>query len=301
MTARYWRTLIRATAVVLVASNGRAEVLDDAKTQYAAAAFENALAILGRLAPAESNTPDVLTYRALCLRALGREDEAQTIAETLVATAPAFIPATGDEISPRFVTLLANTRRRLLPDITKRLFAEAREQFHANNEAAAIQRFEQVLALADDSVWSDRPEAADLRTLASGFLDLLHPPRAGGSLTAPAAPTATPVVAASPAVTAAARGVKVSAALIPAIVLAQPMPKWRPPDAVSAQRHFTGAVRVRIGVDGHVVRATMEIPTHPDYDRLLVEAARSWIYKAATRNGEPVEVEKLVTFSLKTN
>ena len=204
-------------------------------------------------------------------------------------------------MSPRFVTLLAETRRRLLPDITKHLFAEARDQFHAKNEAAAIRGFEQVLALANDSVWRDRPEAADLRTLASGFLDLLHPARGAENSTANTAATTTPLAAAAPTLTTAAHGAKASAALIPAIALAQPMPAWRPPDAVSAQRHFTGAVRVRIGVDGHVVRATMDIPTHPDYDRLLLEAARSWIYKPATRNGEPVEVEKLVTFSLKTN
>jgi len=290
--------VIATAALVLLASDGRAEQgpLDEAKGLYAAASFENALAAIGRLTADASNTPDALMYKALCLLALGRGAEAQTVTAALVSTAPAFVPPAGEDVSPRFVALLTETRQRMLPDITKRLFADARGEFHSEHEAEAIRQFEAVLALANDEVWSNRPEAADLRTLASGFLDLLRAPR-DASRSREAAAT-TPLADAAPAGT---LGTKGTYGLLPPVALAQPMPRWRPPDASSAQRHYTGAVRVRIGTDGHVISATMEIATRSDYDKLLLQAARSWVYKPAMRNGEPVEVEKLVTFSLTTN
>ena len=44
----------------------------------------------------------------------------------------------------------------------------------------------------------------------------------------------------------------------------------------------------------------MGTPTHPDYDKLLLAAARSWVYRPATRNGQPIEVEKVVEFYLRS-
>ena len=44
-------------------------------------------------------------------------------------------------------------------------------------------------------------------------------------------------------------------------------------DALMAQRRFTGAVRVRIGKDGHVIDAAIAVATDPDYDKQLLEAA----------------------------
>ena len=79
------------------------------------------------------------------------------------------------------------------------------------------------------------------------------------------------------------------------------MPKWRPTDAVTAQRRFTGAVRVRIGTDGRVTRADIEVATDPAYDKQLVEAVKSWRYRPGQRNGEAIEMEKLVTYSLRVN
>jgi TonB family protein len=87
--------------------------------------------------------------------------------------------------------------------------------------------------------------------------------------------------------------------LQPPIPIEQSMPKWRPTDAVMAQRRFSGAVRVRIGKDGHVIDAAIAVATDPDYDKQLLEVARSWRYIPGQRNGEPIEMEKLVTFSLR--
>jgi tetratricopeptide (TPR) repeat protein len=287
--------------VVLAASSNAAEgSLDDAKKLYAAASFENALAVLAQIDADASKAPDVLEYKALCLLALGRFEEAQSVVDTLVSTAPTFVPA-DDDVPPRFIAVLNDIRRRLLPEITKRLFNDARDQFHKKNQSMAKEQFEQVLRLTDDGVWRDSNDAEDLRTLASAFLELVNsaqrpddpiPSRAADSV--PASATSSETVGAAPVVA------RSHTELQPPIAIEQSMPKWRPTDAVTALRHFTGAVRIRIGKDGHVVGAAIEVATDPDYDKQLLEAARSWRYVPGRRNGEPIEMDKLVTFHLKT-
>ena len=280
--------------------------LDDAKKLYEAASFENALTVLGELDADAGASQDAFAYRALCLVALGRSSEAQAVVDALVAKAPMFIP-TGDDISPRFVALLNDARRRLLPDITKRLFNDAREQFRAKNQMAAREQFEQVLRLTDVGSWGETSEADNLRTLASGFLELMNatvkpvdekpsaaaePPASG-----PAAPTLPPATSIGVPIPPSPRRV----GLEPPVAIEQAMPKWRPTDAVTAQRRFTGAVRVRIGTDGRVTRADIEVATDPAYDKQLLEAVKSWRYRPGQRNGEAIEMEKLVTYSLRVN
>jgi hypothetical protein len=290
-----------AAILVLSAANAGAQQgqIEEAKRLYASAAFENALAALERLDGAVSRAPDVLQYKTLCLLALGRSTEAQSVADTLVSSTPAFVPSSGEEFSPRFINLLTDTRRRLLPEIAKRMFTDAREQLRAKNQSVAKKQFEQVLLLAKDPSWSNQSEAEDLRTLASGFLDLMDtaaPSPAPSVNVVPQAPLAgASEVPAQPDRIAGNNG------LLPPTPVTQSMPKWQPRDAVTAQRRYAGSIRVRIGTDGHVVSAVMEVPTDPNYDKQLVEAAKSWTYKPATRNGEPVEVEKVVTFFLRTN
>ena len=223
--------------------------LDDAKKLYAAASFESALVVLEEVNRGDDATQrDVLEYRALCLIALGRVGEAQAAVDALVAKSPAFLP-TGDDISPRFVALLNDSRSRLLPDITKRLFNTAREQFRARNNSVAREQFEEVVRFADDEAWAGSSEAVDFRTLASGFLELMDASVKSNDATPPVgtaavAAAAEPSGGSTPAVLTRQR-----TELQPPVQIAQVLPKWRPTDAVMAQRRFTGAVRVRIGKD----------------------------------------------------
>lgn len=96
-----------------------------------------------------------------------------------------------------------------------------------------------------------------------------------------------------------ARTATEKAGLQPPVAIRQPMPRWDAPDRVSAERTFYGSIKVRIGSDGQVVNAVIQKPTHPLYDQLLLEAARSWVYKPAVRDGQPISVEKVVTYELK--
>ena len=305
MTMKSRIALLTVVASLSAASLAPAadEPLADAKALFAAASFDGALAALDRLDSANGGRPEALEYKALCLLALGRSADAQKITETLVTTVPTFAPADAD-LSPRFIELLTETRRRMVPVIARKLFADAREQYRASNHADAQRTFEQVVTLASDGVWRDTADADDLRTLASGFLDLLDgapaakaaaavKPAPAAAAPEPVTPTVVPPPAA-PVATAAALG-QVEAP----VPIRQAMPQWVAPDRVSALRTFHGAIKVRIGADGHVVDVAMATATHPDYDRMLLQAARAWVYKPATRNGQPIEVEKVVEFYLR--
>jgi TonB family protein len=297
MTMKSRMAMLAVVALISSASLALAadEPLADAKALFAAASFDGALAALDRLDAANAAQPEALEYKALCLLALGRSADAQKITETLVAAVPTFAPADAD-LSPRFVELLTDTRRRMVPLIARRLFADAREQYRAKDTANAQRTFRLVMTLAGDRVWRDTADADDLRTLASGFLDLLD----GAPVAKPPAAEPQPV---TPTVVAPVAPVATAAVLGPIeapVPIRQSMPQWFAPDRVSALRTFRGAIKVRIGADGHVVDVAMATPTHPDYDKVLLEAARSWVYKPATRNGQAIEVEKVVEFYLRS-
>jgi TonB family protein len=300
MTMKTRMGLLTVAAAISLASIVHAadEPLSDAKALFASASFDGALAALERLDAANAARPEALEYKALCLLALGRSADAQKITETLVTTIPTFAPAEGD-LSPRFVELLTDTRRRIVPTIARQLFANARDEYRAKHTADAKRTFQEVMTLADDRVWRETAEAEDLRTLASGFLDLLDGAAAPAPKAVAAAPPPAAPVAVAPSTPAAPIAAQVQTE--PPVPLSQAMPKWVAPDRVSTLRTFHGAIRVRIGADGHVVDASITTPTHPDYDKLLLEAARSWVYKPATRNGEPTQVEKIVDFYLRSN
>ena len=309
MTSRIALLTLAASLAAASIAAAADEPLTDAKALFAAASFDGALAALDRLDATNAALPEVLEYKALCLLALGRSADAQTITDTLVTTVPMFAPADAD-LSPRFVELLTETRRRIVPVVARRLFADAREQYRAKNTADAQRAFHEVMTLAGDRVWRDAAEAEDLRTLASGFIELLDgapaPPPAPKAAAEPPPPAA-PAAVAPPAVTPAgpkavppASTVAALGQVEPPVPIRQAMPKWVAPDRVSAMRTFHGAIRLRIGADGHVIDASIATPTHPDYDKLLLDVARTWVYKPAMRSGQPIEVEKVVEFYLQT-
>ena len=71
------------------------------------------------------------------------------------------------------------------------------------------------------------------------------------------------------------------------------------PAGITGQGSPTASVRVEIGMDGHVVKASMQQSAHPLYDRLVLQAAREWLYTPAMLNGRPVPSEKVVTIQLR--
>jgi TonB family protein len=144
-----------------------------------------------------------------------------------------------------------------------------------------------VLQLTNDPSWKDSAEATDLRTLASGFIDLAAaaiPKPEPGPPPAAAAPPPPPV--------------PVPVVVEAAVAIRQDMPRWSPPDRAIARMNFDGAVRVLIDASGKVTEAAIVRPTHISYDQALLRAARTWTYKPALRNGEPIASEKVVEIKL---
>src|SRR4030095_1220896 len=148
--------------------------LGAARDLYASARYDEALAVLNDLRPADnpaagSDLKSIEQYRSLCLLALGRGSEAETAIAALVTADPSYLP--GDaEASPRVRTAFSDVRKRLLPDIVSKSYAEAKGTFDRKDYARASAQFRHVLQLLDDPDMGGK--LSDLRTLASGFLDL---------------------------------------------------------------------------------------------------------------------------------
>jgi TonB family protein len=255
------------------------EPLTKAKALYDAAAYEDALTVLSPV-----DMPEAQQYKALCLLALGRNQDAAGAIEKLVAAEPTFEPSAQD-LSPRFVTLVSDTKRRLLPSLARRAFNEGREQFRSGLREEALARFNLVITLTSDASFKQSADAEDLRTLASGFIDLA---KASAPPPAPA-----PVVAKAPEPPHALDPPEI----VQPIVVKQFIPPV--PAEVGTQGNPVLSVRVIIGTNGKVSGASIQQSSHPLYDRLVLQAARDWTYQPATMNGRPVMSEKVVTVQLR--
>jgi hypothetical protein len=140
--------------------------LAEAKTLYAAAEYEEALTTLAA-SDAASETGETAKYRALCLLALGRTAEVDRVLEALVRRHPAYRLSDAD-VTPRLVVLFQDTRRRLLPEIVKDTYAQARATFDAGKYAESSTQLRALLTLlatddaasAEDRVKAQVPAAA---------------------------------------------------------------------------------------------------------------------------------------------
>ena len=257
-----------------------AQDIEKVKTLYIAAAYEEALAAMPSSVTGKART-DLEQYRALCLLALGREDEAVTTIERLVKDNPTYLPSESDT-SPRMLTIFAEVRAKLVPDVARQVYAEAKEKFDAKDAEAAQAGFKRTLAVIDSLPESDREKLADLRMLADGFLDLT---------------AARPVAPATPDPAPAAKPTAAEEYVGPVPVREQ-LPTWTPPDSAAMQSEYLGLLHIVISEDGRVVAATMMKGTHPLYDAAVMRAAKEWTYKPATRGGRPISSQKNIQIRL---
>ena len=276
----------------LVSPVAAQSALDEAKAQYEAAAYEDALSTLTRAGDgAPANRVQVEQYRALCLIALGKMPDAERAVVALVAEDPMYIPS-ANVASPRVLSLVSDIRRKELPAVARRLFDTGRTAFQQKEFTRAKSNFDLLLKLLDDPAMEGRPEREDLRSLAQGFVTL-----AASSTTArPAAPE--PAAQAPPPMSQAPATV-LRGSVQPAIAVQETMPIWMPPNQLVAQNEYTGSLKVRIGADGQVKGVSIEKPSHPAYDARLLQAARMWTYKPAMQNGVAVESEKIIAIRLR--
>jgi tetratricopeptide (TPR) repeat protein len=261
------------------------EALQKVKALYAAAAYEDVLAMITAL-PNDARVPNVDQYRAFCLIALGQTEQAQGVIEKLVAADPSYMPDPA-EMSPRVLEVFNATRHRVLPTVAKRLYTDAKVSLDRKDRDDAVARFEQLLRVIDSA--GGLAEFSDLRVLASGFLDLSR------ALPATKMPAPAPVEAPVEASTASA---PVPTASTAPKAIKQDLPRWSPFDNLTRLNEFSGAIRVRVGPDGKVQKAEMVRRTHPSYDALLLERARSWTYEPAMKDGVAISADVVVEVRL---
>ncbi len=292
---------------------------------YAAASYDEALAALDNVRQTQPTADDLVTierHRLLCLVALGRTAAAQDVVAGLLDARPEFVLTAG-EASPRVRAVFDTARARVLPDLARRRYADAKRAFDAGDFAAAHDEFSRVTALLANPAVASAASAADLQTLATGFLQLsaasLERTRAVRdpatvqaatqvvelSSTRPlAAPSlAVPVVAEAPPppevesprftplgiFTYDWRDTDVA----PPVPLAQPLAGWWGTMGEPAEGTPLGSIEVQINESGVVTDARIYQSVNRVYDHVLVESAKQWRFRPATKDGRPVKYRRV--------
>jgi hypothetical protein len=288
-------------AIILAAltTSSAQESLSDARQLYASADYKGALTMLNTLlaaTPSPQERQSIELYRTFCLVALGFTDEANKAIEAMVSRDPLYRPNM-DDVPPRLRTVFSDARKKMLPALIQERYLIAKAAFDRGEMKMAAEGFTQVLmALSDPdiAVAAKRSPLSDLRVLASGFNDLTV-----RALAPPPVPVA-PLVAAAPppaAVPTPREPVIYSADdknVLPPEKVRQDMPQY--PGRVAFDR--AGVVEVLIDASGAVEQVTMVLSVEPLYNRLLLAAAKNWVYKPARLDGKPVKYRKRIQVEL---
>lgn len=282
-----WLALSIAPATAQVRENPLAA----ARELYASARYDEALAVLNGLRTenaAGAERKSIAQYRSLCLLALGRGEEAEEAIAIVVTTDPLFQP-TEAEAAPRVRAAFSEVRERLLPEIVRTRYAEAKQAFDRKQHQQAEEQFRHVLALLDDPQMGGR--LPDLRVLAAGFLELsaaaaAPPPPAVEESKPEPPPAPTPIPEPGRIYVAEDDGVT------PPETIQQDLPPV--PASIMTQIRERGLLEIVIDESGRVNFMAMRIGVHPHYDPILLAAARNWKYTPATVRGVPVPFRKLI-------
>jgi TonB family protein len=273
------------------------DVVGPARELYASARYDEALAVLNDLRPADvasavADRKSIEQYRSLCLLALGRGTEAETAIAAVVTADPTYQPGEV-EASPRVRAAFSEVRRKLLPEIAGSRYAEAKALFDRKDYAAAAEHFRQVVGLLDDPDMGGK--LPDLRTLVTGFLDL-----SVAAAAPPPAPPAPVAVVPPPPVVAQPDPNRIytmaDTEVIAPVVIRQRMPQLTP--AMKQQAKDRGVVEIVIDEQGRVINVAVRMSVHPMYDAELLTAGRDWRYQPATYLGKPVRYRKLIQINI---
>jgi hypothetical protein len=265
---------------------GAQDLLASARTQYQAAAYDEALTTLQQLAAnkaslSATDARDVEEYRFLCLLALGRKDEARTAMGIVVKSDPLYTLDAGST-PPRVVTAFTEVRRELLPQIATQLYAESKAAFDKKETADARAGFEQLMQMLADPDMQGK--LSDLGTLAKGFLDLSA--TAGAPVAAAPAPAAAPV-----------DPVAKASVVVPPVAILQNVPPI-PSSLIRMTQLKAGVLELMIDETGKVEDAKFLSPIHPVYDGMVINAAKGWKYKPATADGKPIKYRKTIRIAV---
>lgn len=301
-------------AILVSRASADQDALARAKALYTSAAYDEALALLDEVGNGEgagTENVEVDQYRAFCLLALGRNDDARKVIQQIVEANPTFQPSDA-QMSPRLQEAFRDVRRRLLPSIVRQSYAAAKAAFERKEFDTAGKGFESVVTLLGDRDAAGAANLGDLKILSQGFLDLIKTmpavaaPPAAAPAPAAAAPTTTaapPTQTAVPATTApdAPRPAPLvydagDTDITPPVAISQVMPPWHPDKRLP--QTYEGTLIVVIDEQGNVTSITSQGSLHPQYLQVLRRAASQWKFRPATKNGVPVTYRKVVSIRL---
>jgi tetratricopeptide (TPR) repeat protein len=256
--------------------------LDAAKGLYAAASYEAALEMLTRLKPASEHA----AYEVFCLIALDRVPAAEKRIQEILELDPLFAPDR-EEASPRVLEMFDKVRTFIAPRLARGLYVDGKAAFDRKESEVALKKFELLLQIIERAGAADSV-LADLKLLASGYLDL-----AKAAVAPPPAPAAAAPAASAPVP-------QPEEPVTPPVPISETFPPWEPSRfGVTRGQAFQGVIRVTVSDTGRVLTATIVESIHPSYDQPLLDAAAKWRYKPGRRGAVPVESERLVAVRLK--
>ena len=288
-----------AAALVLVSSFVFAadDPLDAARSLYLSAAYEEALTALGNL-PAGVDPDQADKFRALCLMALNRTQDAQDTLERLATRRPML--KLDEAESPKLVAMFGEARARALPAAVRSMYAAAKANFEQGDLKTSAAQFRELNQLLKEKELAV-PAFADIKLLADGFGKLAEQQlsaeqtaaKAAAVQEAAAAPPPPPAVDNSKIYTVADQEV------VPPVPLEQTIPQWVPPLGNFKYQEFSGSLEVVIDETGAVTSAVMTQKLNVLYDQVLLSATKRWRYRPAFRNGKPVKYRKQINVFLR--
>ena len=270
-------------------AEGTLASLAAARDLYVSAAYDDALAMLGTLPSGQRSVEEqqsIDLYRTLCLVALGRAADADKVIEAMLMRQPLY-RASSEDLSPRLQTSFQNARRRILPAVIQKEYADAKSAFDKQDWPVASKGFDQVLkSIADPDIAQQAGASplSDIRTLASGFRDL------SVKMIPPPAPKVEPkpVRVVKPVYSADDHDV------VAPVAIQQRVPKY----PANVSRPLVGIVEFVVDESGAVQAPTMQMSIDINYDQMVVAAAKKWTYQPATLDGKPVKYIKRLTVSV---
>jgi tetratricopeptide (TPR) repeat protein len=328
------RVVIAAAFLAVISSApARADELATVRTLYASAAYEEALALLDSVrSPDAPELID--QYKALCFLALGRPADAERTLETLVKRQPRFDFEEAEVSPRLIELFQTVRKRTLPAAVRAMYSKGKASFDAKRFEEATAQFKELISLSADSGLSeSDAAGLRDVIELGEGFLGLAEvelvkiaaarraeaeKSAAAEAAVAPASPAVTtPSAAASAAAfsaldplapTAVAAGpdsapfalhppityTSADEGIVPPVEVSRVMPRWVPGNPLLRSAKFRGVLEYVVDENGGVESATLVVPISPLYDSSLLEAASTWRFRPATKDGRPVRFRKRI-------
>jgi tetratricopeptide (TPR) repeat protein len=284
--------LVSFAAVLAPRAAAGQEALAKAMTLYASAEYEEALSVLNKVENA-SDAVEVDQYRALCLLALGRTDDARLVIQRIVEKAPSFEPSAA-QVSPRVQETFRDVRRKVLPSVVRKEYADAKTAFDRGDTERARGIFQNVVAHLEALDKMGIKDLADLQVLSKGFLDLTT-----NALKAAAPPPPAPVVAPPPPRREEPAAPQIyglgDAGVVAPVPISQPRPPYTPGRDTQT---YDAVLTIVIDETGGVTDVSSMGDLPVAYEVALKRSVMGWRFRPATRNGTPVKYRRNIAIRL---